>query len=170
MEVRSIEAIARVLAVARVRYLVVGGLAVNAHGYERFTNDLDLVIGLERSNIIAGLDALQSIGYIMSIPVSAEAFASEENRSALQRDKGMVVLKMWSDQHAQTPIDIFVHEPFNFDIEYAQAVFESINNDLLMPIVGLSALLKMKAEAGRLQDLADIESLLRIQALKEGAV
>ena len=35
MEVRSIEAIVAALNEARVENLVVGGLAVNAHGYER---------------------------------------------------------------------------------------------------------------------------------------
>ena len=42
MELRSIEAIIRALNDAQVKYLVVGGLAVNAHGYERFTKDVDL--------------------------------------------------------------------------------------------------------------------------------
>ena len=35
MEARSIEAIVRALNEAGIRYLVVGGLAVNAHGYAR---------------------------------------------------------------------------------------------------------------------------------------
>jgi hypothetical protein len=35
METRSIEAIVRALEAASVRYLIVGGLAVNAHGYSR---------------------------------------------------------------------------------------------------------------------------------------
>ena len=39
MEVRSIEAIVRALNAAQVQYLIVGGLAVNAHGYERLTRD-----------------------------------------------------------------------------------------------------------------------------------
>ena len=46
MEIRSVEAIARALNDSMVHYLVVGGLAVNVHGYERFTADIDLVIGL----------------------------------------------------------------------------------------------------------------------------
>jgi hypothetical protein len=52
MEVRSVEAIVRALNDAKVQYLIVDGLAVNAHGYERLTVDLDLVIGLSRDNII----------------------------------------------------------------------------------------------------------------------
>jgi hypothetical protein len=39
MEVRSIETIVRALNDAKVQYLIVGGLAVVAHGYERLTKD-----------------------------------------------------------------------------------------------------------------------------------
>ena len=63
MEVRSVEAIVRALNDAQVQYLVVGGLAVNAHGYERGTQDVDLVIGLEPDNIIRGLKALMAVDY-----------------------------------------------------------------------------------------------------------
>jgi len=38
---------------AGVRFLVAGGLAVNAHGYVRFTKDADLVIDLTAENIRA---------------------------------------------------------------------------------------------------------------------
>ena len=41
MKLTSFEAIVRALNAANVRYLVAGGLAVNAHGYARFTNDVD---------------------------------------------------------------------------------------------------------------------------------
>ena len=58
MELRSVELIARNLNGEDIRYLVVGGLAVNAHGYGRFTQDLDLVIGLEPRNVERALRAL----------------------------------------------------------------------------------------------------------------
>jgi predicted nucleotidyltransferase len=47
MRLFSFEAIAEAFQIASVRYLVAGGLAVNAHGYLRFTKDVDLVIQLE---------------------------------------------------------------------------------------------------------------------------
>ncbi|OQX00600.1 MAG: hypothetical protein BWK80_61525 [Desulfobacteraceae bacterium IS3] len=166
MEVRSIEAIVRALQEARVRYLVVGGLAVNAHGYERFTSDIDLVIGLKPQNVIRGLKALMSVGYHTSIPVSPEAFADADQREAWRRDKQMLVLKMWSDIHAKTPIDIFVYEPFDFEVEYCAAQKECIAEGLFLPVIRYEALIVMKKEAGRLQDLADIENLERIQQLK----
>ncbi len=92
MEVRSVEAIVGALNDAKVRYLIVGGLAVNAHGYERLTVDVDLVIGLEPNNLIAGLRPLQSVGYQMTIPVTPEQFADpalrETWRAASHRKRG----------------------------------------------------------------------------------
>ena len=75
MEVRSVEAMVRALNTAEVEYLIVGGLAVNAHGYERLTQDVDLVIRLAPRNIVRGLRALGEIGYRMPIPVTPEQFA-----------------------------------------------------------------------------------------------
>ncbi len=69
MKLASLEAIFRTLNEAGVRYLVVGGLAVNAHGYQRLTNDLDLVIQLQRDNILAAFRALEDLDYQTSVPI-----------------------------------------------------------------------------------------------------
>ena len=63
MKLATFDAIVAALDGSGVRYLVAGGLAVNAHGYLRMTNDVDLVVQLERANIKLAFDALASIGY-----------------------------------------------------------------------------------------------------------
>lgn len=75
MEVRSIEAIVRALNNANVRYLIVGGLAVNAHGYVRLTRAVDIVLALTRANAANALRALINIGCRLSIPATPEEFA-----------------------------------------------------------------------------------------------
>jgi hypothetical protein len=162
MELRSVEAIVRTLNGAQVQYLIVGGLAVNAHGYERFTNDVDLVIGLEPDNIIRGLRSLLAIGYHLRIPVTPEQFADPALREQWRRDKNMTVLPLWSDEHRRTPIDIFVYEPFDFAGEQARALRLPLAADAVAPIVGLESLLALKRAAGRLQDLTDIEKLTKL--------
>ena len=54
-----------------------GGLAVNAHGVVRLTHDVDLVIQLVPESIRRAFDALLSIGYRPSVPVTAEQFSDE---------------------------------------------------------------------------------------------
>ena len=166
MEVRSVEAIVRALNDAGVRYLVVGGLAVNAHGYERLTKDIDLVLSLDTQNLKTGLDALLGIGYRLSIPVSIDDVTDPRLRKSWRDDKNMIVLKMWSDDHRRTPVDIFIEEPFDFEAEYGQADWFSVSSALLMPVVRLATLLEMKKTAGRPQDLADIEDLLTVDRLR----
>ena len=46
-----------------VRYLLVGGFAVNYHGYSRATGDLDLWIDDSESNKQKLLSALDKLGY-----------------------------------------------------------------------------------------------------------
>lgn len=61
MRVSEFENIVRVLNAADVRYLVVGGIAVVAHGYGRVTFDLDLVLQLQPENVIRGFRALDTL-------------------------------------------------------------------------------------------------------------
>lgn len=162
MEVRSIEAIVRALNSAGVRYLIVGGVAVNAHGYQRATQDVDLVISLEFENIVHALRELQKIDYHMSIPVTPEEFADPRRREEWRAEKNMVVLKLWSDTHRRTPIDVFIYEPFDFASEYGRAKWEAVTADEKAPVLSYSTLLAMKAEAGRPRDLLDIDELRKL--------
>lgn len=161
MEVRSVEAIVRALNDAGVQYLVVGGLAVNAHGYVRATRDVDLVFRLEPKNTRLGLQALLGIGYQMAIPEPPAAFSDPVRREMWRREKQMIVLKLWSDEHRKTPVDLFVYEPLDFEVEYENAPRVEVAPGLVAPFVSLEGLLKMKREAGRPQDLVDIEELTR---------
>jgi len=63
MKLADVEAIVRALNGAHVRYLIVGGLAVVAHGYPRLTVDVDIVLNLERENVLRAMRALEVIGY-----------------------------------------------------------------------------------------------------------
>jgi hypothetical protein len=163
MEVRSVETIVRALNDAKVQYLIVGGLAVNAHGFVRLTRDMDIVLSLKKKNVICGLRAFFSIGYRLAIPASPEDFADKTIRERWRVEKNMIVLKLWSDEHRRTPVDIFVYEPFEFAREVRQAVSLEICPGVPAKVVTLKTLLEMKRTAGRPQDLIDIEELRRIR-------
>ena len=143
----------------RVRYLIVGGLAVNTHGYLRYTNDVDLVLHLEPANILRGLSALARLGYRPKHPVTAAQFADADLREQWSRDKRMLVFPLWCEQRMETPIDIFVREPFDFETELKAAVQGEVSEGVFAPFVSLSTLYALKRQAGRPQDLADISQL-----------
>jgi hypothetical protein len=142
----------------------------NAHGYERLTRDLDLVIGLERDNVLCGLRALLATGYIPSIPATPEDFADKATRDTWRREKNMLVLKLWSDAHRRTPLDVFVYEPFDFDKEYAKAERMEVAPGLAAPFVTLDTLLIMKREAARPQDVMDIAVLEELRRTGEDEI
>jgi hypothetical protein len=62
MRVDDVRTILRALNDINVHYLIVGGLAVVAHGYVRFTQDIDLVVQLDRENVLRAMNALTAIG------------------------------------------------------------------------------------------------------------
>ncbi|MCP9472578.1 MAG: hypothetical protein NNA30_07585 [Nitrospira sp.] len=159
MKLKSFEAIVRALNNADVRYLIAGGLAVNAHGYLRFTNDADVVIQLIPDNVLRAFAALGSLGYTPVAPVTAEQFADQAIREGWIRDKHMQVLQPWSDRHCETPIDIFVYEPFPFEDEYAKALIKPLYGTIDVRFVSIPTLIAMKEAAGREQDRIDIEHL-----------
>jgi len=159
MKLSTLETIFHTLNDAGVRYLVAGGLAVNAHGYQRLTHDLDLVIQLTRENIRTAFEALASLGYQTSVPITAEQFAVVENREMWKAEKNMQVLCMVSNTHRETPLDIFISEPFDFDKEYEAALRGGIAKGLEVRFVTIPTLIAMKEVADRERDRDDIQHL-----------
>jgi len=71
----------------------------------------------------------------------------------------MKLLKFWSDSHRETPIDVFIDEPFDFQEALEEADVRQAGKDLEIRIVSLKTLFAMKEKAGRPLDLADIDEL-----------
>lgn len=163
MVARSVEQIFRSLNDAGARYLVAGGLAVVAHGFVRFTNDVDIVLDLAESNCRAALGALARLGYRPLVPVSLGEFADAAKRRAWARDKGARVFQLFSDAHPATRIDLFLEAPFDFDEVYSRRSRQTVEPDLEVPFVGLEDLIDMKRRAGRPQDLADADKLEQLR-------
>jgi predicted nucleotidyltransferase len=159
MKKASFDAIVRALNEARVPFLIVGGIAVIHHGYGRVTQDVDVVIRLEKEIIGRAFRALEQLGYQPVVPVSAAEFCDPAQREQWEREKNMKVLRFWSDQHRETPVDVFVSEPFDFEREYAGADVREAAPGLPVRIVTLETLLAMKRSAARPQDLADIDEI-----------
>jgi hypothetical protein len=55
--------------------------------------------------------------------------------------------------------NLFVTEPFTFDEEYARALVAPLHDKLSIRFVSLTTLIRMKEEANRPQDRADIGQL-----------
>jgi hypothetical protein len=163
MKLAAFDEVAKALDAAQVRYLVAGGLAVNAHGYIRLTMDIDLVIALDAGNIRLAFNALAKIGYRPTVPIDADAFALPEQRQRWREDKGMQVLNFHSDVFPGTSVDVFVYEPFDFAHEYEIAMRGELLPGILVRFVSVPTLFRMEQAAGRPRDLDDIQHLEWLQ-------
>jgi len=161
--VAAFEAIARELAADDIRYLIVGGLAMQVHGSDRVTYDIDMVIQLEPRNVIKAFAALARASYHPSVPVTVAQFADATTRERLRSDKGMVVLNFWSDRYPATKLDMFVAEPFDFDSEYERAIRDSSIPGVELRFPRADTLLAMKRLANRPKDQNDILFLESLQ-------
>lgn len=126
MRQESIESIVRVLNEAGVPFIVVVGLAVVAHGYGRYSRDLDLVIRLQPDLVRSAFRALASLGDRPIVPVTADGFADAAQRTRWMQEKGMTVLSFHSDSHRQTPVDVSAAEPFDVQAEYDAALVDEV--------------------------------------------
>lgn len=158
VERSAIETILAALEEAGVRYVVAGGVAVVLHGHLRFTADLDLVLALQRDNVLAALAALQRLGYRPRAPVALEQFADQEVRARWTRDKDMKVFSLWSDAFPGTDVDLFAQEPIPF-VELVGRAKPAPLAKTVVAIASIPDLIRMKRDAGRPQDLADIAAL-----------
>lgn len=162
MRFETLETVFRALRDADVRYVVAGGVAVNAHGYQRMTQDLDLVVELDSANVLAALEALADLGYRPVLPVSAEDFADPETRRGWIEERNMEVFSMTSDEHPDLTVDVFAHIPFDFSEEHARAMVAEVAPGLHVRFVRLPKLIAMKRQTGRPRDLDDARHLEEI--------
>jgi hypothetical protein len=162
MKLASLEAVFGALNSAGVRYVVVGGVAVNAHGYQRLTNDLDLVLHLSPENVLAALRALEGLGFRPLLPVRASAFADPEQRRRWVEERNLQVFSLVSDTLRGVTVDVFASEPFDFEVEHESALVAEVGPDLPVRFVNLRTLITMKEAAARPRDLDDAEHLRTI--------
>jgi hypothetical protein len=159
MNLATLEAILDALNSSEVRYLIAGGLAVNAHGYLRFTADVDLVLALDAENLSRAFEALGSLGYEPIVPVTEEQLADPERRATLIRDKHMTVLNFVSERSPAVTVDVFVDLPFDFEAAWPAALVAEVAPSIPARFVPLSVLIAMKEAAGRPRDLDDLQHL-----------
>lgn len=164
MRKQSVEAIVRSLNAADVRFLIADGLAVAAHGYLRFTADIDLVLDFDDDNVHRAVAALSALGYQPRAPVPIDEFADTSRRAAWVREKGLTVFSLHSPQHPATEVDLFVDPPFpDFSAAYRSALRLELGPNVVATFVSFEDLIALKQNAGRAQDLVDVDRLRTIR-------
>jgi hypothetical protein len=134
-----------------IDYMVIGAVALMAHGYPRFTEDIDLV--LTRDGLDAFHRELVGLGYLP---------AFEGARKRLRAARGGV------------PVEVIVAGEFPGDgrpkpVSFPEPATASVEIDGVR-VVTLERLVELKLASGmtapdRLKDLADVQELIKARSL-----
>jgi hypothetical protein len=151
---------------AKVRYIVVGGVAVNLHGFARFTKDLDLIFAFDESNLKTALSTLESLGFKPLLPVVMSEFADAGIRKTWIEDKGMVVFQLFDQADSSRRIDLFVSEPLPFEDMFDAVERLDLPKVSGIPVASVKHLIEMKRLANRPQDQTDIDRLQYLQMIR----
>lgn len=145
-----------------VKYLVIGGIALNLHGVPRATADLDLAVEIEKRNLKKIAVVLEKIGFKPRLPVKIEDFSNPQNLEKWHREKKLQAFTFWNPKKSFEEIDILINSPICFeDLDKAKMVIKA--KDISIPIVSINHLIRLKERSGRKQDEADIEALKKIK-------
>lgn len=134
-----------------VKWMVVGGYAVNFYGYSRTTGDIDLYIKDSTENRRHLVDALESLGYgrfdaLLTLPILA-GFCE------IMMDDGI-----YADLMTQIPgID-----PGEFDIDLEKCEKTKISG-VEVRYISYKQLIENKKATGRPKDTQDIQALEEIR-------
>ena len=129
-----------------VRFLIVGGYAVAAHGHPRLTKDLDVWVWVDPENATRMVAALDEFGF-GSLGLTAEDF-SEQGR----------LLQLG---YPPNRIDVLTGiAGVDFETCWDRRA-EILLDSLKVPFIGLEDLETNKLATGRTQDVADVEGLRR---------
>lgn len=154
---------------ARVRFppplpvsLVVGGVAVNLHGYLRFTGDLDILVLIELSNLEKVERAMKALGYVERLPISLRTLQNSEQVAQWVEEKNLRAFTFMPPNENPLQIDIIIEESLEF-YDYMKNKVDKEISGVLIPVVSIDDLITMKKKAGRDKDLFDIEALLELK-------
>jgi predicted nucleotidyltransferase len=138
-----------------VKYLMIGGFAVNIHGFNRHTGGIDIWVEdspENRNNLGAALEKLRI--------------------APLEIVKRMQFVPGWTQMTLPNgfPLDIMTNvkglEGYSFDQCLEMAVWAEIES-IKVPFIHLNQLIMAKEAARRPKDLIDIEELKRIDDLQK---
>lgn len=146
----------RKLAEHGVRYIMIGGIATNLYGYNRYTKDADFYFEDTPENRERIADAFYELNIMPRDVMLRWQFVP--GWAVIEYGKG-VVLDMMTDVKGL--------EDLSFEQCYSMATFADVY-DLRVPILHLNHLLRSKEAANRPKDQLDIIELKRLEDLRNG--
>lgn len=160
----SYENVLRALNDTEVRYLIVGGVAMNLLGCPRFTNDIDILLALDEGNLRAMKAAMKTLGYEQRIPLSLDELGDEKKALKLIREKNLLAYTFFNPDEPLYSIDVIVGPSLQFDRYEANQLHVDVWG-LSLPVVSIDDLIGIKKQSDREKDALDVATLLEYKGL-----
>jgi len=148
-----------------IKYVVVGGIAVNLQGAMRSTADLDIAVELTASNINKLFKACDELGYKLKQPVKPYDIYDATRRAALIKDKALKAITFYKPKSFEE-IDVLTDSIIPFKKIYGNADICKIGN-LKVRLASIDDLIKMKSITLRPLDKIDIQVLREIKKIRK---
>lgn len=133
-----------------VRYLIVGGFAINKYGYHRTTGDIDFYLKDSVENRKSLIKALEEAGYgKFDVLLTTQIIA------------GYCEIMMDNGMYADLMTEIPGLPKEEFDQQYEMALKEEING-IPVRFIHYNHLIQNKEATGRPKDLMDVQELQKI--------
>ena len=159
---KHLPAILQAMKDAGVEFVLVGGFAVQLHGFVRSTIDLDIVLAMDDENLSKFIDVAKQFGLAPIIPVPIESLKNAAQIDQWHREKGMLAFALREPQVGGSVIDVLVRPEVTFDTLKKDAVIAQLFGRAVM-VASIDNLLVMKRAANRPKDRLDIDALERIK-------
>jgi len=148
----------------KVKYVLVGGIAVNMLGYLRSTADMDILVEMSNENLAKVVSILKGQGYHVKQPVDPMGIADEKIRHEWIHNKHMKAFNFYKEDELKE-VDIIIESPISYE-EAKRGALKIKIEDMVLPVISIDNLIKMKKNTGRSIDKLDIERLRKIKNLK----
>ena len=140
------------LAAHEIDYVVIGAIALNQHGYQRFTSDIDLLMTAE--GLAKFHDELVGLGYVVKFNGAKKTFRETTRNVPIE------VITSGEYPGDGKPKPISFPQP-----DESFVVIDGVKTLTLEMLINLKLASGM-TNAGRLKDLADVQELIKLKQLE----
>lgn len=159
------EEVIRAFQQQKVKYVLVGGIAVNLLGSLRSTADMDILLEMSDENLTKAVKILKKMGYRVKQPVDPLGLADKAIREYWITKKNMKAFNFYKED-GMREVDIIIDTPVTFE-EAKNGLLRIKSGDLTIPVISIDNLIIMKKNTGRSIDKLDIEELKKIKKLRK---
>ncbi len=142
----------------KVKYLVVGGLAVNLHGVPRVTYDIDIIIPTDRDNVLKLNSTLRALGYVPRLPVNPDDMADEKTLKNWIENRNMRAFSFYHKKEHNKVVDIVLEHPLDFTEAFQRGDRKKVG-DIEIYVASIDDMITMKKVSDRPKDRSDMEML-----------